>query len=61
VIYKKGNVEKRKKEAKEAGKGQFYFGVVDGKGPAIRFVLPRKIQYDARSQIGTFALFEIAC
>ena len=24
VIYKKGNVEKRKKEAKEAGKGQFY-------------------------------------
>ncbi len=41
VVYKKGNVEKRKKEAKEAGKGQFYFGVVDGKGVNIRFVLSR--------------------
>ncbi len=41
VVYKKGNVEARKKEAKEAGKGQFYFGVVDGKGVAIRFALAR--------------------
>ncbi|MCC6508260.1 MAG: hypothetical protein IT423_04085, partial [Pirellulaceae bacterium] len=41
VVYKKGNVEKRKKEAKESGKGQFYHGVVDGKGINIRFVLAR--------------------
>ena len=31
VVYKKGGVEKRKKEAKESGKGQFYFGTVGGK------------------------------
>ena len=41
VVYKKGNVEKHKKEAKQSGKGQFYFGVVDGKGLDIRFVLAR--------------------
>lgn len=41
VVYKKGNVEKRRKEAKEQGKGQFYFGIVDGKGMDIRFVLAR--------------------
>lgn len=41
VVYKKGNIENRKKEAKEGGKGQFYFGVVDGKGMDIRFVLAR--------------------
>lgn len=41
VVYKKGNVEKRKKEAKESGKGQFYFGIVDGRGQDIRFVLAR--------------------
>ncbi len=39
VVYKKGNVEGRKKEAKEAGKGQFYFGAVNGKGVDIRFIL----------------------
>ena len=32
VVYKKGSIESRKKEAKESGKGLFYFGVVDGKG-----------------------------
>ena len=47
VLYKKGNVEKRKKEAKEAGKGQFYFGVVDGKGISIRFVLARADGFDS--------------
>ncbi len=41
VVYKKGNVESRKKEAKESGRGQFYFGVVNGKGQDIRFVLSR--------------------
>jgi ribosomal protein L12E/L44/L45/RPP1/RPP2 len=41
VVYKKGNVEKHKKEAKQTGKGQFYFGIVDGKGQDIRFVLAR--------------------
>ena len=41
VVYKKGAVEKRKKEAKESGKGQFYFGVVEGKGIDIRFLLAR--------------------
>jgi hypothetical protein len=41
VVYKKGNVEKYKKEAKKSGKGQFYFGIVDGKGVDIRFALAR--------------------
>lgn len=41
VVYKKGNVEKQKKEAKQSGNGQFYFGVVDGKGIDLRFVLAR--------------------
>lgn len=47
VVYKKGNVEKHKKEAKQAGKGQFYFGVVDGKGQDIRFVLSREDGFDS--------------
>ncbi len=47
VIYKKGNVEKRRKEAKEAGKGQFCHGIVDGKGVNIRFVLARADGYDS--------------
>lgn len=47
VIFKKGNPEKRKKEAKEAGKGQFYHGVVDGKGQSIRFVLARADGFDS--------------
>lgn len=41
VVYKKGSIENRKKEAKESGKGQFYFGVVDGQGMDIRFLLAR--------------------
>jgi hypothetical protein len=47
VVYKKGNVEKRKKEAKEQGKGQFYFGVVDGKGLDLRFVLAREDGFES--------------
>ncbi len=47
VVYKKGNVEKRKKEAKESGKGQFYFGVVDGKGTDVRFVLARSDGFES--------------
>lgn len=47
VVYKKGNVEKRKKEAKESGKGQFYFGIVDGRGQDIRFVLARADGFDS--------------
>ena len=39
VVYKKGTVEKYKKEAKKDGKGQFYHGVVDGKGLNISFKL----------------------
>lgn len=49
VVYKKGNVEKRRKEAKESGKGQFYFGVVDGKGMDIRFVLARADGFESAS------------
>ncbi len=47
VVYKKGNVEKRKKEAKEQGRGQFYFGIVDGKGMDIRFVLAREDGFES--------------
>jgi hypothetical protein len=47
VVYKKGGVEKRKKEAKESGKGQFYFGTVSGKGIDIRFVLARSDGFDS--------------
>ncbi|MDX1929988.1 MAG: hypothetical protein SFV81_25905 [Pirellulaceae bacterium] len=47
VVYKKGNVEKRKKEAKESGKGQFYFGTVDGSGPSLRFVLARSDGFES--------------
>ncbi len=41
VVYKKGSVEQKKKEAKESGRGDFYFGVVDGKGMEISFKLAR--------------------
>lgn len=41
IVYKKGTVEKYKKQAKEEGKGQFYHGVVTGKGQAISFNLLR--------------------
>jgi hypothetical protein len=39
VVYKKGTVEKYKKQAKEEGRGQFYHGVIDGQGFDIRFNL----------------------
>ena len=32
IVYKKGTEEKYKKEAKKDGKGQFFAGVVAGKG-----------------------------
>jgi hypothetical protein len=41
VVYKKGGIEKRKKEAKESGKGLFYFGAIRGKGIDINFVLAK--------------------
>ncbi len=47
VLYKKGSVEKYKKEAKEGGKGQFYFGVVDGKGMDLRFALARSDGFES--------------
>jgi hypothetical protein len=47
VIYKKGNVEKRRKEAKESGKGQFYFGTVAGSGLNIRFLLARSDGFES--------------
>jgi hypothetical protein len=39
VVYKKGSLQKYKKEAKEDGAGQFYHGVIDGKGENIVFKL----------------------
>jgi hypothetical protein len=40
IVYKKGSVEKYKKDAREdQGAGQFYHGVVDGKGMNIVFKL----------------------
>lgn len=47
IVYKKGNVEKYKKEAKQSGKGQFCFGVVDGKGVDIRFALARSDGFES--------------
>lgn len=47
VVYKKGNVEKFRKEAKQSGRGQFCFGIVDGKGIDIRFVLARSDGFEA--------------
>jgi hypothetical protein len=46
IVYKKGTVEKYKKQAKEEGKGQFYHGVVDGKGVNISFKLLRNDGFD---------------
>src|SRR5918996_4203875 len=46
ILYKKGSIEKYKKQAKEAGKGQFYHGVVDGKGAEICFKLLRGDGYE---------------
>jgi hypothetical protein len=46
VVYKKGSLERYKKQAKEEGKGQFYHGVVDGKGVDIAFKLCRADGYE---------------
>ncbi len=47
VVYKKGSIEKYKKEAKSAGKGQFYFGVIDGRGQDLTFKLAREDGFDS--------------
>lgn len=47
VVFKKGNVEKHKKEAKQAGKGQFYFGAIQGRGQDLQFVLARDDGFDS--------------
>jgi hypothetical protein len=39
VVFKKGSLDKYKKQAKESGAGQFYHGVIDGKGQNITFKL----------------------
>jgi cellobiose-specific phosphotransferase system component IIA len=46
VVYKKGSVERYKKQAKEEGTGQFYHGVIDGKGVDIAFKLCRSDGYE---------------
>lgn len=45
-VYKKGTVEKFKKQAKREGKGQFYNGIIDGKGVNLRFKLLRSEGYE---------------
>ncbi len=45
-VYKKGTVEKYKKQAKQEGKGQFYHGVVNGKGLEIAFNLSSSDGFD---------------
>lgn len=47
VVYKKGSLEKYKKLAKEEGKGQFYHGVIGGKGQNIVFNLCRADGFEA--------------
>jgi hypothetical protein len=46
VVFKKGSFEKYKKQAKEGGKGQIYFGVVNGDGMEIIFQLARADGFD---------------
>jgi hypothetical protein len=46
VVYKKGTVERYKKQAKEEGKGQFYHGVIEGKGLEITFKMCRADGYE---------------
>jgi hypothetical protein len=46
VAYKKGSLERYKKQAKEEGKGQFYHGVIGGKGVDITFYLCRADGYE---------------
>ena len=45
-VFKKGTVDKYKKKAKEEGKGQFYHGVIDGKGQNISFKLCKADGFD---------------
>lgn len=73
VVFKKGNFDKATKEAKAAGKGNVSFGVVNGKGQDIRFVLARADGFDSapvktvilrsflkdQAEIKSQALFEI--
>ena len=47
IVYKKGTLDKYKKQAKAEGKGQFYHGVVDGKGVNIAFKLAASDGYDS--------------
>lgn len=42
-IYKKGNEEKYKKELKKEATGQFYAGLITGKGQKLVFQLPRDL------------------
>jgi hypothetical protein len=46
VLFKKGSLERYKKEAKEEGTGRFYHGVIDGKGQNIVFKLCRADGFD---------------
>lgn len=46
VLFKKGSVEKYRKQAKSEGSGQFYHGVVEGKGANLNFKLAREDGYD---------------
>lgn len=55
VVYKKGSVDKFKKEAKEAGKGQIYAGVVDGRGVDIHFKLS-KAEYGDKQPVKPLVL-----
>jgi hypothetical protein len=41
VVYRKGALETAKKQAKTAGVGEFYHGIVDGGGQALSFKLAR--------------------
>jgi hypothetical protein len=41
VVYKKGNVQKFIKEAKESGRGQVFYGMIDGRGNDLNFKLAR--------------------
>ena len=46
VVYKKGNLNSYRKQAKEGGRGEIYHGVVDGRGTNINFKLARADGYD---------------
>lgn len=46
VVYKKGSVESYKKQAKEAGTGQIYYGIVHGPAPEVVFELSAAEGFD---------------